>query len=121
MENIYKFVVNEEEFERIEAGKKVVHLYVADNKHKAFDEGNEITFECQIENEKKEIEAIIESILYFPTIVEAVESLGKEECGFKNSQTLERTSDIFLAGEKSYEPVEKYGIGAIKFKISEKK
>lgn len=117
MEDIYKFKVSEEEFKKIEEGTKVVHLYVSDNKHKAFAEGNEIDFVCEIGDEKKIIGAMIESIMHFPTIVEAVESMGKERCGFKNSQPFEKVSDIFLSNETSYEPVEKYGIGAILFKI----
>ena len=121
MENIYKFSVGVEEFEKIKEKTKVVHLYVADNKHKALAEGNEISFECEIDGKKQILDAVVESILFFPTIVEAVESIGREKCGFKNSQTFEKVSDIFLADEKSYEPIEKYGVGAIKFEIKEKK
>ena len=50
------------------------------------------------------------------TINEAVETIGKEPCGFRPSATYEKASDVFLTGE-SYETIEKYGIVAIIFKI----
>lgn len=120
MEDIYSFLLGEEEFEKIVSEKKVAHLFINSNKYKALAEGNVITFVYGEGEEKRTIEAVIDSILHFPTVTEAIESIGKEKCGFKNSQTFDKASDIFLSNE-SYEPVEKYGVGAILFSLKEKK
>ena len=55
-------------------------------------------------------------ILYFNDFVEAVNTLGKESCGFKASATIEKTSDMSLA-QGSFENVEKYGIVAVIFEL----
>ena len=47
----------------------------------------------------------------------AVETLGREKCGFGGSQAFEKASDKFLSGETSYEEVVKNGVMAIEFKI----
>lgn len=119
MEDIYCFNLNLDEFEKVLAGTKVVQLFINDNKHKALANGNVINFVCEEGEEKKQADAVIESILYFPTVTEAIEGLGKEKCGFKPSQTFEKASDIFLSNE-SYEQIDKYGIGAILFNLKEK-
>lgn len=116
MNDIYSFKLSNDEFEKVSSGTKQVQLFVNDNKHKSLAVGNVISFVTEQNEEKKTIEAVIESILYFPSIVDAVEGLGKEKCGYKNSQTFEKASDMFLSNE-SYEVVEKYGIGAILFKV----
>ncbi len=113
MEDIYCFKLGEDEFERVKAGTKTAQLFISDAKHKALAVGNVINFVCEGENQAK-IDAVIESILYFPSVTDAVEAIGKEKCGFKASQTFEKASDLFLSNE-SYEPVEKYGIGAVLF------
>lgn len=120
MEDIYSFLLGEDEFEKVIEGKKQAHLFININKYKTLAEGNQITFVCGDGEEKKTLEVVIDSILHFPTVVEAIESLGKEKCGFKNSQTFDKASDIFLSNE-SYEPVEKFGIGAILFNLKDKK
>ena len=66
------------------------------------------------ENEAQKAE--IENLLYFSDVTEAVGTLGKEKCGFKPSATIEKASDIFLSNE-NFEPIEKYGIMAVLFKL----
>lgn len=117
MKDIFTIELDEELFEKVKSGKKTVQLEINDNKHKVMAVGNQLTFVCKKEEESKEIKAVIENLLYFNTIKEAVETLGKEPCGFKPSATYEKASDVFLTGE-SYENIEKYGIIAIVFKIA---
>ncbi len=124
----YSFVVDSETLERIISGKKTIQLAINTAKRKAYAVGNQITFvvelqsatgnELQKENntEKVTVKAEIDNLYYFTDIREAVETLGKEKCGFKPSQTFEKASDIFLANEK-YEQVEKNGLVAISFKL----
>ena len=51
----------------------------------------------------------------FDNIKDAIESLGREACGFKPNAPVEKASDAFLANE-SFEDIEKNGIVAISFK-----
>ena len=129
MEDIYKFEVDNDEFLKVLNGKKTVQLVINDNKHKVYAVGNQITFTRNIDglnieelekDENGEVKtsqnATIENLLYFADVKEAVETLGKENCGFKPSATFEKASDLFIAGE-SFETIEKNGIMAIIFKL----
>lgn len=118
MKDIYTIELSEYEFEKLVSEKKTIHLEINDTKHKVLVVGNQLTFVLKSEDseEIKEVKAIVENLLYFSTITEAVETLGKEACGFRPSATYEKASDVFLTGE-SYETIEKYGIVAIIFKI----
>lgn len=122
MEDIYKFTLDNDTFERVLSGKKTVQLVVNDSKHKSYAVGNVITFEREStegldENAVKTVDATIENLLYFADIKEAVETLGKESCGFKHSATIEKASDIFLSTE-SFEATQKNGLVAIMFKVN---
>lgn len=123
MEDIYKFTLDNDTFEKVLAGTKTVQLVVNDSKHKNYAVGNLITFIREIteetgENATSSVNATIENLMYFSDIKEAVEILGKEKCGFKHSATVEKASDIFLSTE-SYEATQKNGLVALMFKISE--
>ncbi|MBE5755716.1 MAG: hypothetical protein IJ310_05405 [Clostridia bacterium] len=118
MEDIYTFIVDGETFEKVVQGKKDVHLRINSPKHKVYAVGNRISFvkaQEEGETEKQVQNADVESLLYFGNIMEAVETLGKERCGFKPSATFDKASDIFLA-EESVESMEKYGLVALVFK-----
>ena len=122
MEDIYKYVVESDVFEKVVAGKKTVQLVINDKKHKDYAVGNQLTFVKKLdedagvnaETESQKVE--IENLLYFTDVKEAVETLGKEKCGFKPSATVEKASDIFLSNE-NFEVIEKYGIMAVVFKL----
>ncbi len=118
MEDIYSFLVSEDEFERLQSGLKTVHLFINLPKYKALAEENVITFVSETEQKKQD--AVIESLMFFPSVTDAFEHLGKEKCGYKASQTFEKASDIFLSNE-NYEHIEKYGVGAILIKKNDKK
>ena len=118
MIDIYTIKLTEDAFERVLSGKKTVHLEINDKHHKVLAVGNQLTFVCETEEVKQEQKAVIENLLYFADIKEAIETMGKESCGFKPSFTFEKASDIFMNGEES-ENVEKNGIVAMVFKIAE--
>ena len=132
MVDIYSFEIHSLEFDRILSGKKTVQLMVNEPKRKDYAVGNQITFKRNMEtisedDEKLlkkgklvvEIQATVSNLLYFNDFVEAINTLGKESCGFKPSVAIEKTSDLFLA-EGSYEQVEKYGIVALVFEAAQK-
>ena len=120
MVDIYKFELEADVFEKVVAGKKTVQLAINDNKRKNYAVGNQITFECKTTEEsakeKNVVKATIENLLYFAEVTEAVETLGKENCGFRLSATFEKASDLFLSNE-NFETIEKFGIVAIIFKV----
>ena len=132
MVDIYSFEIHSLESDRILSGKKTVQLMVNEPKRKDYAVGNQITFKRNMEtisedDEKLlkkgklvvEIQATVSNLLYFNDFVEAINTLGKESCGFKPSVAIEKTSDLFLA-EGSYEQVEKYGIVALVFEAAQK-
>lgn len=116
MKDIFTIELDNDTFEKVVAGKKTIDLQICDNKRKVLAVGNQLTFICKTEDGQKEQKAVIDNLLYFNTIKEAVETLGKEPCGFKPSATYEKASDVFMNGE-SYENIEKFGIIAVVFKI----
>lgn len=116
MKDIYTIELSEYEFEKLVSEKKTVHLVINDNKNKVMSVGNQLTFVYKTEDETKEVKAVVENLLFFGNTTEAIETIGKEPCGFRPSATYEKASDVFLTGE-SYETIEKYGIMAIIFKI----
>lgn len=132
MVDIYSFEIHSLEFDRILSGKKTVQLMVNEPKRKDYAVGNQITFKRNMEtiseDDEKflkkgklvvEIQATVSNLLYFNDFIEAINTLGKESCGFKPSVAIEKTSDLFLA-EGSYEQVEKYGIVALVFESAQK-
>ncbi|MBQ8452074.1 MAG: hypothetical protein IJ538_04810 [Clostridia bacterium] len=129
MEDIYEFTLENDEFEKLLNGTKTVHLAINDPKRRVYNAGTQIKFvrdssdlteEQKVlieENKLKMLQsAEIENLYYFDDVKEAVEILGKEACGFKQSATFDKVSDLFLAGE-SAESMEKNGIVAISFKL----
>ena len=118
MIDIFTIYLDEDDFEKVVAGKKTVHLEINDKNHKILTVGNQLTFVYKTDELKQEQKAVIENLLYFGDIKEAIETMGKEACGFRPSFTFEKASDIFMNGEE-YENIEKNGIVAIVFKIVE--
>ncbi len=127
MEDIYTFKVDNETFEKVLNGKKTIQLVLNDSKHKAYAVGNQITFlreessqpeldESESAEKIKTISATITNLLYFADVTEAVTTLGKEACGFKQSATTEKASDLFLSSEP-YDKVEKNGLVALIYEI----
>ena len=77
MKDIYTIELSEYEFEKLTSEKKTVHLQINDSKHKVLAVGNQLTFVYKTEEETKEVKAVIENLLYFSTINEAVEIAKK--------------------------------------------
>ena len=110
MVDIYTFEIHSLEFDRILSGKKNIQLVINDQKHKDYAVGNQITFKRNLEtltDEQKELlekeklcvelKATVSNLLYFNDFVEAINTLGKENCGFRPSVAIEKTSDLFLS------------------------
>ena len=102
MEDIFNFIVSDEMFDKIKSGKKTIHIFIRNIKQSKLEVKNQITFLKKDDEEKNVIHAEIENIFYFDDFMSAVETLGREKCGFGGTQAFEKTSDKFLAGENSY-------------------
>ena len=77
MVDIYTIKLTEDAFERVVTGKKTVQLEINDKHHKVLAVGNQLTFVCETEEQKQEQKAVIENLLYFGDIKEAIERIGK--------------------------------------------
>lgn len=124
MDDIYTFSLDSESFDKVLLGKKTVQIVINEPKRRVYEIGNQITFNREVKEDVAveansdtvmSQKAVIENLLYFANINEAIETLGKEKCGFKPSSTLEKSSDTFLSKEK-YEAIEKNGLVALIFK-----
>ncbi len=124
MEDIYTFTLDSDTFERVLSGKKTVQILIHDAKHRVYEVGNQITFNREVKEDMADEsnsdivmtqKAVIENLLYFANFNEAIETIGKEKCGFKPNAPLEKSSDQFLSQEK-YEAIEKNGLVALVFK-----
>lgn len=116
MKDIYTIELDADTFDKVVTGKKTVQLAINNSKYKVLAIGNQLTFIKKDVENPSQVKAVIENLLYFGTEKEAVETLGKEPCGYKPSATYDKASDTFLVGE-TYESIEKFGIIAIIFKI----
>lgn len=79
---------------------------------KVYREGNILTVSQKNGDKKHQIK--IKNILYFNTIKEAVEMLGKNQIGYTSSFTADKIEDIFTTYNKPAD-LDKYGVMAINF------
>lgn len=124
MEDIYTFTLESDEFDRLLAGKKTAHIVLNDAKH-VYQQGNVITFVRKLqsdapagENMVTTVQATIVNLLYFSTLNDLFDTLGKEACGYRPRSTTEKASDQFLSQEK-YEAIEKNGLVALIFTLNQ--
>ncbi len=126
MEDIYTFELDNNEFDRVVAGKKDIQLVANSAKRKSLAVGNVITLKRKLldrdfnvnESAILSLNATIENLLYFDNFEDAVGMLGKERCGYSASSTFDKVTDKFFVNEK-VEHIEKNGIVAIIFKVKE--
>lgn len=121
VDDVYLFKLNGEEFDRILSGKKSIQLAIANPKRKVIAVGNQIEFrkigeDGQVDQNLMPIKAHVDNLMFFGDLKEAIETLGKEKCGYSSSATFDKASDKFLSKEK-YEEIQKYGIMALIFSI----
>lgn len=110
MKDIYQIEVNEETFQRMEDGKCNFVVVLDDKDHKAYKEGNILTIYAG----EKSMKVSIREMLFFETVKELVDMIGKERTGFTKSLTTDRIEDE-IAKTLKPESIEKFGLMAVGF------
>ena len=111
MKDIFELHLNGEYFEKIKNGTKTFELRVNDVKRKKYEVGNILTFVSR-ENNSDSFKAEIKSLLYFKSVREAMDQIGKQKFGFSASMTTDKIEDVYLQFYKN-EDIEKDGLVAI--------
>lgn len=109
--------LDEDIFEIVKNGTKKIELRVNDEKRRKLKEGDTIVFLKRPE-EKEKIEAYIEKLEYYNTFKEATDNYEIEDI-----YTKDYTKEGFLKLLSRFytdEEIKKYGVVAIKFKITKK-
>ena len=74
--------------------------------------GNYLTFKCNEES----VKVVIEEQLYFKTVKELLDMVGKNKFGYTQSQNNDKIEDMYYVNYKA-EDIEKFGLVAVKFKL----
>lgn len=112
MEDIYEIVIDEKIFEKIVNGKCIYYIFINDKARLQYKEGNFLTFKCDDKSQKVQIK----NMLYFSSIKELLDMVGKEKCGYTPSQTPDKIEDIYYINYKAQD-IEKYGLVAVNFSL----
>ena len=121
MKDNYKLEVDFDVFERIMQGKCSYIALLNDKARKAYKKGNLIDLETVIsaENGDKKTESVkaeIINLLYFQTVKELVDMVGKENIGYTKSATKDKIEDVMTLNY-SNEDIEKFGLVAVYFEL----
>ena len=113
MEDIYEVLVCDKLFERIILGKCLYYIFLNDKNRLQYKNGNILTFKCGEDKQK----VTIVDMLYFSSIKELLDMVGKDKCGYTASQNLDKIEDIYYTHYKAQD-IEKYGLVAVKFELN---
>ena len=95
MEDMFTMRLEDVYFKQIASGKKKYEIRLNDEKRRAMQVGNRITFINRADQSKTLI-CEIEQLLYFDTFVDLFSSIPKEDCGFSHIKTADQIEDVFL-------------------------
>ena len=110
MEDIYLHIVDEEIFNKIKKGTCKFFVCLNDKNIQLYKEGNVLTFKA----EDSSINVKILRLLYFASIKELANMVGKTNLGFQSGYNLDKLEDEYLTTYKS-NAVDKFGFVAIEF------
>lgn len=110
MKDIYEIQVLEDTFQNVVEGRCKFVLVVGDKQHQAYKSGNIISIVCG----ENMIKATIKDLLYFQSVKELVDMIGKERIGFSKSKTTDGIEDAVARIIKP-QLIEKYGLIAVGF------
>jgi len=108
MKDIFCVCVDEKTFDKLNSKESEYLIVLADNDHKKYEVDNILTISAT-----ESFKAKIVSMLFFQSIGELVDMIGKQKCAFKPSDDKSKIEDYF---SKLYgaEKIERYGFVAIK-------
>lgn len=121
MEDIYKLEIDFKVFERIMQGSCKYIALVNNKARQAYKVGNKIDLFTVISSENDEqktetVNAEIVNLLYFPTVKDLVDMIGKENIGYTKSATKDKIEDAMTLNFTN-EDIEKYGLVAVYFEL----
>ena len=112
MEDIYEVKVSEKIYDKILSGKCTYYIFVNDRKRLSYKEGNILT----LKNENNTLKVEIVNMLYFTTVKELLDMVGKEKCGFTSSQNVDIIEDYYYNNYNAAD-IDKFGLVAVQFKV----
>lgn len=117
----YKFEIDFKVFERVVQGKCSFIALVNNKARQAYKVGNKIKLETIISVENNErktelVDAEIVNLLYFDTVKELVDMIGKERIGYTKSSNADKIEDNLVLTFTN-EEIEKFGLVAVEFKL----
>lgn len=121
MKDIYTLEVDLKVFERIMQGKCSYIALVNKPARKVYSVGNFIDIKTVIVNEngvlKTElVKGKISNLLFFETVKELIEMIGKEKIGYTKNANVDKIEDAMTLSF-SNEDIEMYGLVAVEFEL----
>lgn len=112
MEDIYELIIDDKLFQKFLNRKFAYLISVNDKDKQLYKQDNLLTLKSDNQSEKKVIKAKVSSLLFFTTLKELVEMVGKDKCGFRETTSVDAIEDIFR-DRFNAKDIEKYGFVAI--------
>lgn len=115
MNDIYTIELSQELFDRFINDKNKYLVVINFPKRSVYKTGNILTVvkkEDGVELERKQV--VIKGFLYFETLKELIEMVGKKQLGYSAGVTTDKIEDIYNKFNKNVD-VEKYGLMAIEY------
>jgi len=112
--DIYQIVINSKLFKKILNGNCKYYVFVNDKLRQSYKQENILTFVNEETQEKLNVK--ITGLLYFASIKEMLDMIGKDDLGYTPSQTNDSIEDQYFSNYK-IENVSKCGLVAVKFEI----
>ena len=116
MDETYVLKIDPKVFDRMLSGKCKYVALVNNRKIQRYVIGNYLTFICDDKEQSKQIKVSVKNLLYFDTIKDLLEMVGKEKCGYTSGTSLDKIEDIYYATH-SNDKIEKFGLVALEFSI----
>lgn len=114
MVDIYEHIVDNDVLEKMATGKVVYYVCVNDKNAQTYKEGNLLTFKA--EEGDLVVKAKIVRFLYFATLKELVNMLGRHKLGYRFGTNLDKLEDEYHASFGANK-IDKYGFVAIEFAL----
>ena len=115
MNDIYTIELSQELFDRFINDKNKYLVVINFPKRSVYKTGNILTVvkkENGVELEKKQV--VIKGFLYFETLKELVEMVGKKQLGYSAGVTTDKIEDIYNRFNKNVD-IQKHGLMAIEY------
>ena len=112
MEDIYVVNIGEQLFDKILNNNCSYYVFLNDRKALQYKIGNILSFQ----NQARTLKIEIINMLYFSSIKELLDMVGKDKLGYTPSQNPDKIEDIYYVNYKAQD-IENFGLVAVEFKI----